>query len=210
MTDPSFAGQIVTFTFPHIGNVGANPEDDEATTPAALGLITAQDITEPSNWRSTRRFVDWLRAMDLPGIGGIDTRALTICIRDGGAPAGVLSFPADGQFDIEALRAQAKAWPGLEGMDLAKAVSCTQSYEWDETVWCWGEPQGHQHAPRHHVVAVDYGAKRNILRSLASAGCRQRRPPRTSCAMSPTACSCRTDRATRRRRPLTPCPLSRA
>jgi carbamoyl-phosphate synthase small subunit len=187
MTDPSFAGQIVTFTFPHIGNVGANPEDDEATTPAVLGLITAQDITEPSNWRASRSFVDWLRAMDLPGIGGIDTRALTIRIRDTGAPTGVLCFPADGRFDTAALRAQALAWPGLEGMDLAKGVSCTQTYEWDELVWRWGEPSqleegGHQHAPRHHVVAVDYGAKRNILRSLASAGCRVTVVPATATA----------------------------
>ncbi|WP_284943838.1 glutamine-hydrolyzing carbamoyl-phosphate synthase small subunit [Acidisoma cladoniae] len=172
MTDASFAGQIVTFTFPHIGNVGANPEDDEATTPAALGLITAQDITAPSNWRATRSFQDWLVAVDLPGIGGIDTRALTIRIRDGGPPTAVLCYPASGRFDIPALRAQAAGWPGLEGMDLAKAVSCAQTYEWDATVWQWGEAPGHQTAPRHHVVAVDYGAKRNILRSLASAGCR--------------------------------------
>ena len=182
MTDPSFAGQIVTFTFPHIGNVGANPQDDEATTPAALGLITAQDITEPSNWRASRGFVDWLRAMDLPGIGGIDTRALTIRIRDGGALTGVLCFPADGRFDIAALHAQAQAWAGLEGMDLAKSVSCTQTYEWDETVWRWGEPAGRADAPRHHVVAVDYGAKRNILRSLASAGCRVTVVPATATA----------------------------
>lgn len=182
MTDPSFAGQIVTFTFPHIGNVGANPQDDEAATPAALGLITAQDITEPSNWRSARHFLAWLRAMGLPGIGGIDTRALTIRIRDGGAPSGVLAFPENGRFDIPALQAEAAAWPGLEGMDLAKAVSCTQSYDWDETVWEWGEPQGHQTAPRHHVVAVDYGAKRNILRSLASAGCRVTVVPATATA----------------------------
>jgi carbamoyl-phosphate synthase small subunit len=180
MTDPSFAGQIVTFTFPHIGNVGANPEDDEATTPAALGLITAQDITAPSNWRARRGFVDWLRAVNLPGIGGIDTRALTIRIRDGGAPSGVLCFPASGNFDVPSLRAQAQAWPGLEGMDLARAVSCTQTYEWDETVWQWGEPAGRQSAPRHHVVAVDYGAKRNILRSLASAGCRVTVVPATA------------------------------
>jgi carbamoyl-phosphate synthase small subunit len=172
MTDASFAGQIVTFTFPHIGNVGANPEDDEATTPAALGLITAQDITAPSNWRATRSFQDWLIAVDLPGIGGIDTRALTIRIRDGGPPSAVLCYPPHGRFDIPALRAQAAGWAGLEGMDLAKAVSCTQTYEWDATVWQWGEAPGRQTAPRHHVVAVDYGAKRNILRSLASAGCR--------------------------------------
>lgn len=182
MTDPSFAGQIVTFTFPHIGNVGANAQDDEAATPAALGLVTAQDVTAPSNWRATRSFTAWLEAMDLPGIGGVDTRALTMRIRDGGAPAGVLCYPANGVFDIPALQAQAAAWPGLEGMDLAKLVSCTQTYEWDETVWAWGEPQGRQTAPRHHVVAVDYGAKRNILRSLASAGCRVTVVPATATA----------------------------
>ena len=182
MTDPSFAGQIVTFTFPHIGNVGANPQDDEAATPAALGLVTAQDVTEPSNWRAARGFIAWLQAMNLPGIGGIDTRALTMRIRDGGAPAGLLCYPASGRFDIPALQARAAGWPGLEGMDLAKTVSCTQSYEWDETVWQWGEEQGHQTAPRHHVVAVDYGAKRNILRSLASAGCRVTVVPATATA----------------------------
>jgi carbamoyl-phosphate synthase small subunit len=182
MTDPSFAGQIVTFTFPHIGNVGANPEDDEAAMPGPLGLITAQDITAPSNWRATRGFADWLRAANLPGIGGIDTRALTIRIRDGGAPTGVLCFPASGIFDIAALRAQAQAWPGLEGMDLAKTVSCTQTYEWDATVWQWGEPPARQIAPSRHVVAVDYGAKRNILRSLASAGCRVTVVPATATA----------------------------
>ena len=182
MTDLSYAGQLVTFTFPHIGNVGANPQDDEATTPGALGLITALDITEPSNWRASRSFIDWLRAMDLPGIGGIDTRALTIRIRDGGAPTGVLCFPADGRFDVMGLRAQARDWPGLEGMDLAREVSCTQTYEWDETVWRWGEPTGRQTAARHHVVAVDYGAKRNILRSLAAAGCRVTVVPATATA----------------------------
>jgi carbamoyl-phosphate synthase small subunit len=187
MTDPSFAGQIVTFTFPHIGNVGANPEDDEATTPAALGLITAQDITAPSNWRAMRGFVDWLRAVNLPGIGGIDTRALTIRIRDGGAPSGVICFPASGSFDIPALRAQALAWPGLEGMDLAKAVSCTQAYEWDAPVWQWGEPSKPEAVSPaattcRHVVAVDYGAKRNILRSLVSAGCRVTVVPATATA----------------------------
>ncbi|MBW4023610.1 MAG: glutamine-hydrolyzing carbamoyl-phosphate synthase small subunit [Proteobacteria bacterium] len=182
MTDPSFAGQIVTFTFPHIGNVGANLEDDEATTPAALGLVTAQDITVPSNWRAARSFIDWLKAANLPGIGGVDTRALTIRIRDGGAPSGVLSFPADGHFDIAALRVQAQAWPGLEGMDLAESVSCTQTYEWDEMVWRWGEPPARQQAPRRHVVAVDYGAKRNILRCLASAGCRVTVVPATATA----------------------------
>jgi carbamoyl-phosphate synthase small subunit len=172
LTDPSFAGQIITFTFPHIGNVGTNPADTEAASIAARGLVVKQDITEPSNWRSVQTLQAWLRAQGVTGIAGVDTRALTVRIRDGGAPSGVLAFPADGRFDIAALRAVAAAWPGLEGMDLAKGVSCRQSYDWDETVWAWPFGSGRQAAPRHHVVAVDYGAKRNILRSLASAGCR--------------------------------------
>jgi carbamoyl-phosphate synthase small subunit len=172
LTDPSYAGQIITFTFPHIGNVGTNPADMEAINPAALGLVIKQDITEPSNWRSVQPLQAWLRSQTLPGIAGVDTRALTVRIRDGGPPTAVLAFPEDGVFDIAALRAQAQAWPGLEGMDLAKQVSCTQSYEWDEGTWHFPGGFKRQEAARHHVVAVDYGAKRNILRSLAEAGCR--------------------------------------
>ena len=170
LTDPSYAGQIITFTFPHIGNVGANPEDMEAASPVALGLVVKQDVTEPANWRATRHLDDWLKSHDVPGIAGVDTRALTQAIRDGGPPNGVLCHPADGRFDLRALRAQAKEWPGLEGMDLARAVSCRQSYRWDETTWAWGRGFGKQEAPRRRVVAVDYGAKRNILRCLASTG----------------------------------------
>ena len=170
LTDPSYAAQIITFTFPHIGNVGANPEDMEAASPAALGLVVKQDVTEPANYRATRHLDDWLKSHDVPGLAGVDTRALTTLIRDGGPPHGVLCHPADGRFDLPALRAQARDWPGLEGMDLARAVSCRQSYHWDETTWAWGEGFGKQTAPRRHVVAVDYGAKRNILRSLAGMG----------------------------------------
>ena len=172
LTDASYAGQIITFTFPHIGNVGTNPGDMEAINPAALGLVVKQDVTEPSNWRATQGLQAWLLAQDLPGIGGVDTRALTLRIRDGGPPNAVLAFPADGKFDVATLLAKARAWPGLEGMDLAKQVSCTQSYEWDEGTWSIEHGFQRQTAPKHHVVAVDYGAKRNILRSLASAGCR--------------------------------------
>jgi carbamoyl-phosphate synthase small subunit len=182
LTDPSFAGQIITFTFPHIGNVGTNHADIEATTIAARGLVVKQDITEPSNWRSVQTLEAWLRAQGITGIAGVDTRALTIRIRDGGAPSGVLAYPADGRFDLPALRAQAAAWPGLEGMDLAKEVTCRQSYRWDETVWAWPDGAGRQQAPKHHVVAVDYGAKRNILRNLASAGCRVTVVPATATA----------------------------
>lgn len=171
LTDPSYAGQIITFTFPHIGNVGANPEDIEAITPAARGLVVKQDVTEPSNWRATRHLDDWLKSHGVPGISGLDTRALTVRIRDGGAPNGVIAHPADGRFDLDALRAQAAGWPGLEGMDLAKEVSTRQTYRWDETEWAWGQGFGKQTAPKYKVVAVDYGAKRNILRCLAAAGC---------------------------------------
>jgi carbamoyl-phosphate synthase small subunit len=182
LTDPSYAGQIITFTFPHIGNVGTNGEDIEAATIAARGLVVKQDLTEPSNWRSAQHLDAWLRARGIAGIAGVDTRALTVRIRDGGAPNGVLAFPTDGRFDLSALRAEAEAWPGLEGMDLAKEVSCRQSYEWDETRWAWPTGTGRQTAPRHQVVAVDYGAKRNILRCLASAGCRVTVVPATATA----------------------------
>ena len=172
LTDPSYAGQIITFTFPHIGNTGANPADMEANNPAALGLIVKQDPTQPSNWRSMQTLDAWLSTHGLPGLAGADTRALTLHIRDAGPPNGVLAYPSDGRFDIAALQAQAQAWPGLEGMDLAASVSCTQSYEW--TQGTWSHPDGFASpAPgARHVVAVDYGAKRNILRSLVSAGCR--------------------------------------
>lgn len=170
LTDPSYAGQIITFTFPHVGNVGANTEDMEAATPVARGLVVKQPVTEPANWRALRHLDDWLKSHGVAGIAGIDTRALTVRIRDGGAPNGVLSFPADGRFDIPALIAQAQAWPGLEGMDLAKEVTTRQSYHWDEMEWAWSSGFARQEAPKHKVVAVDYGAKRNILRCLASAG----------------------------------------
>ncbi len=182
LTDPSYAGQIIAFTFPHIGNVGANPADTEAATIAARGLVTRQDITAPSNWRATQGLDAWLRGQGVTGLAGADTRALTMRIRDGGPPHGVLCFPADGRFDLAALRAAAAAWPGLEGMDLAREVSCTQSFSWDETGWAWPGGFGRQTAPSHHVVAVDYGAKRNIFRSLAAAGCRITVVPATSTA----------------------------
>jgi carbamoyl-phosphate synthase small subunit len=182
LTDPSYAGQIITFTFPHIGNVGTNAQDIEAADVAALGLVVKQDVTAPSNWRSAQGLDAWLRARGVPGIAGVDTRALTLRIRDGGAPSGILAHPADGRFDIAALLARARAWPGLEGMDLARQVSCTQSYAWDETEWAWPDGFGRQIAARHHVVAVDYGAKRNILRCLAAAGCRVTVVPATATA----------------------------
>ncbi len=182
LTDPSFAGQIITFTFPHIGNIGANPEDQEAGTVAARGLVVKQDVTDPSNWRAAQGLDAWLAARGIAGIAGVDTRALTLRIRDGGAPSGVLAYPADGRFDVPALHARAAAWPGLEGMDLAREVTCRQTYSWDETRWAWPAGNGRQATPRFHVVAVDYGAKRNILRCLASAGCRVTVVPATASA----------------------------
>ena len=172
LTDPSYAGQIITFTFPHIGNVGANAEDIETTTAAARGLVLRADITEPSNWRATRHLDDWLKANGLVGLSGVDTRRLTRRIRDGGAPSGVVVHAPDGRFDLAATLAEAAGWPGLEGMDLAAEVSCRQTYAWNETPWSAASGYGRMEAPLRHVVAIDYGAKRNILRSLAGLGCR--------------------------------------
>ena len=180
MTDPSYAGQIINFTFPHIGNVGSNPEDIETMTPAARGCVVSADITEPSNWRTAQHFDAWLKSHDLVGMGGVDTRRLTRRIRDGGAPSGVIAHAPDGRFDTAALIAEAAGWPGLEGMDLAKDVTCRQTYGWDETRWQLGRGFGRQEAPRFHVVAIDYGAKRNILRCLADQGCRVTVVPATA------------------------------
>ena len=171
VTDPSYAGQIITFTFPHIGNVGANLEDIETTTPAARGIVLRCDVTDPSNYRAAQHLDTWLKSMGLTGIAGIDTRKLTRRIRDGGAPTGTLAYAADGKLDIDAIQAAARAWPGLEGMDLAKDVTTRQSYGWDEQGWVHGAGYGKLTAPRHRVVAIDYGAKRNILRMLATEGC---------------------------------------
>jgi carbamoyl-phosphate synthase small subunit len=182
MTDPSYAGQIITFTFPHIGNTGANPEDIETITPAARGCVLRAPITDPSNWRATQHLDEWLKSFGLVGISGVDTRALTRRIRDLGAPQGCLVHAPDGRFDIAALHGQAESWPGLEGMDLAKDVSCTQTYDWDETCWTLGQGYGQLQTPARHVVAVDYGAKRNILRCLADLGCRVTVVPATATA----------------------------
>ncbi|MEQ8249787.1 MAG: glutamine-hydrolyzing carbamoyl-phosphate synthase small subunit [Oceanibaculum nanhaiense] len=176
LTDPSYAGQIITFTFPHIGNVGANDADIETITPPARGLVLRAAITDPSNYRATRHLDDWLKSHDLPGISGIDTRKLTRRIRDEGAPNGALCHAPDGNLDIAELHRLAAEWPGLEGMDLAKEVSCRQTYKWEETRWAFaegGRPEGYGvlTEPKKKVVAIDYGAKRNILRCLASAGC---------------------------------------
>ncbi len=172
LTDPSYAGQIINFTFPHIGNVGANVEDLESINPVALGMICREDVTDPANWRSTQTLQAFLERHGMIGLSGVDTRALTAHIRDNGAPNGVIAHDKNGNFDIDALVRQAKEWPGLDGMDLALTISCTQRYGWDEGLWELGKGHVTQTAPAHHVVAIDYGAKRNILRCLASAGCK--------------------------------------
>ncbi len=182
MTDPSYAGQIVTFTFPHIGNTGVTPEDDETTDPVAAGMVVKWDPTEPSNWRATERLGDWLTRRGRIAVGGIDTRRLTRAIRQQGAPHVAIAHDPDGNFDIAALVAKARAFPGLVGLDLAKDVTCAQSYSWNEMRWAW--PQGYQpqENPRFKVVAVDFGAKRNILRCLASTGAKVIVVPATSTA----------------------------
>ena len=203
MTDPSFAGQIITFTFPHIGNVGANPDDIEADDPHALGMIVREDVTNPSNFRSVERLDVWMKKHARIGLSGIDTRALTRRIRGGGAPNGVIAHAADGVFNVPALLAMAQAWPGLEGMDLAKRVTRETHGTWDGGVWRLGagydvaasgfstsleanglgdatpktpfvssEVEKQATSAKPHVVAIDYGAKRNIYRNLVHAGAR--------------------------------------
>ncbi|GGL71198.1 glutamine-hydrolyzing carbamoyl-phosphate synthase small subunit [Wenxinia marina] len=170
MTDPSYAGQVVTFTFPHVGNVGVNPEDDETADPVAEGMVVKWDPTEPSNWRAAEPLSDWLARRGRIAMGGVDTRRLTRAIRQQGAPHVALAHDPEGRFDIEALVAAARSFRGLVGLDLAKGVTCAQSYRWDEMRWAWPIGYARQETPRHRVVAVDYGAKRNILRCLASSG----------------------------------------
>ncbi len=171
MTDPSYAGQVVTFTFPHIGNTGVNTEDDETADPVAAGMVVKWDPTAPSSWRSVDTLSNWLSSRGRIAIGGIDTRRLTRAIRQQGAPHVALAHDPDGNFDTEALVAKARAFSGLEGLDLAKEVTCAQSYHWNEMRWAWPDGYKPQENPQHKVVAVDFGAKRNILRCLASAGC---------------------------------------
>jgi carbamoyl-phosphate synthase small subunit len=174
LTDPSYAGQIVTFTFPHIGNVGANDEDIEDLNPAARagasGAIFKADITNPSNYRAASHLDQWLKRRGVIALSGIDTRALTALIREKGMPNAIIAHDPDGRFDIDDLKRQAKAWPGLVGLDLAKEVTSGQSSVWGETPWAWNEGYGTQQQPSMHVVAVDYGIKRNILRLLSGLG----------------------------------------
>jgi len=173
LTDPSYAGQIITFTFPHIGNVGTNEEDIEtinmAATPGARGVILHSPITDPSNFRATRHLDQWLRSRGVIGLSGLDTRALTSLIRTKGMPNAVIAHSPSGDFDLAALKKEAREWPGLVGMDLVPMVTSAQRFSWDETPWQWGKGYGRQDAPEFHVVAIDYGIKRNILRQLAGA-----------------------------------------
>jgi len=171
LTDPSYAGQIITFTFPHIGNVGTNEEDIEtvnmAATPGARGVILRTAITAPSNYRASLHLDQWLKRRGIVGLAGIDTRALTSLIRQKGMPNAVIAHAPDGKFDLDALKKEAREWPGLEGMDLVPMVTSAQRFTWDETEWQWDKGYGRQHNGEFHVVAVDYGIKRNILRLLA-------------------------------------------
>ena len=176
LTDPSYAGQIITFTFPHIGNVGTNRDDIEsvnlAARPGACGVILHSAITSPSNYRSVEHLDAWLKARDVIGMSGIDTRALTALIREKGMPNAVIAHEPSGKFDIEKLKKEAREWPGLVGMDLVPKVTSGQRFTWDETPWDWEKGYGKQANPQFHVVAIDYGIKRNILRLLAGVGCK--------------------------------------
>jgi carbamoyl-phosphate synthase small subunit len=170
LSDPSYAAQIITFTFPHIGIVGANEEDIEATTPAVRALVVRAAANIPSNYRSLLTLDRWLKRHNIPGLSGIDTRALTARIRELGMPHGVVAYDPSGKFDIPALQERARSFPGLEGLDLAKDVSCRQSFAWNETPWVWNKGYGKQTKPDWRAVVVDFGVKRNILRLLAGSG----------------------------------------
>jgi carbamoyl-phosphate synthase small subunit len=186
LTDPSYAGQIITFTFPHIGNVGTNDDDIETVNAASAsgvrGCVLKTDITDPANWRATRPLDQWLKARGIVGIAGVDTRALTALIREKGMPNGIVAHDPAGDFDIEALRREAAALPSMDGLDLVPGVTTGQSFGWDQTAWHPGTGYGHLTEPAHHVVALDYGIKRNILRLLASEGCRVTVLPATATA----------------------------
>ena len=186
MTDPSYAGQIITFTFPHIGNVGANEQDIEtvnmASSAGVRGVILHAPITDPSNHRATRHLDQWLKARNIIGLYGIDTRALTALIREKGMPNAVIAHAPDGVFDIAALKKEAAGWPGIDGMDLVPSVTTAQRFDWDDTTWTLEDGFGRQTAPKYRVVAIDYGVKRNILRLLAKAECAVTVVPATTSA----------------------------
>ena len=175
LTDPSYAGQIITFTFPHIGNVGTNEEDIETVNMAASagvrGAIIHAPITDPSNHRATRHLDQWLKARNIIGLCGVDTRALTTLIREKGMPNAVIAHAPDGAFELSALKQEAASWPGIDGMDLVPSVTAAQRYEWTESTWTLGQGYGQRSEAKYKVVAIDYGVKRNILRLLAAEGC---------------------------------------
>jgi len=186
LTDPSYAGQIITFTFPHIGNVGTNREDTETSNLAmrsgVRGCILRARVGDPSNYRANEPLQQWLKARGIIALTGVDTRALTAHIREHGMPNAVIAHEPAGRFDLDKLRAEAKAWPGLLGLDLVPEVTAGQSYSWEEMRWAWGRGYGRQAEPVLNVVAVDYGLKRNILRCLASSGCKVTVVPATTSA----------------------------
>ena len=191
LTDPSYMSQILAFTFPHVGNTGTNVEDIEqigggwdtsAPLRSAMGAIFRDVPTDPANWRADSSFDDWMKRRGVVGLAGVDTRALTILIRDGGAPHAVIAHDPAGNFDLDALVAQARAWTGLTGLDLAKPASTLQAFQWDEGLWDWPEGYPRVDAAGKTVVVVDYGVKRNILRALASTGAKITVVPATTTA----------------------------
>ncbi len=186
LTDPSYAAQMITFTFPHIGIVGVNGEDIEVVDPAAataaVGAIFRAGLAEPSNFRASGPLDAWLKARGIVGLAGVDTRALTTLIRKSGMPNAVIAHAPDGVFDLDALRAEAARWPGIDGMDLVPQVGATQRYDWDETSWTLEGGYGKRGETRFRVVAVDYGVKRNIMRLLNDCGCAVTVVPATATA----------------------------
>lgn len=180
LTDPSYASQIITFTFPHIGNVGTNDEDVECVTPSARGCVLRADVTQPSNWRALQPLADWLRQRGLIALTGVDTRQLTRRIRDHGAPSGTLVHAPDGALDLDGARAAAQGFPGLKGLDLTTSVTCGQTQDWTQGLWKLGTGYAASANPRHHVVAIDYGCKHNILRCLTDVGCKVTVVPATT------------------------------
>ena len=186
LTDPSYAGQIVTFTFPHIGNVGTNDLDIETVNMAAVhgacGVVLHSPITSASNWRAAKHFDAWLKSRGIVGLSGIDTRALTVRIREKGMPNAVIAHAPDGKFDVEALKREAAGLPSMDGLDLVPMVAATQRYGWEETKWTWSGGYGKPGAPTFHVVVIDYGIKRNILRLLTTVGAKVTVVPATASA----------------------------
>lgn len=187
LTDPSYMKQVLVFTFPHVGNVGVNGEDveqigDGGAGTAAVGAVFRDLPTDPANWRSRGGLDAWMKTRGVVGLAGIDTRALTAAIRDGGAPHGVIAHDPDGKFDLDALAAQAREWSGLVGLDLAKDASCLQAFDWNEGTWDWPGGYAKGDGRRNEVVVVDYGVKRNILRALASTGAKVTVVPATTTA----------------------------